>query len=48
MKNSCQGRDGYTAEQYKAIAAGFFANFGTWSMNGATITHHVDGALPKY
>jgi hypothetical protein len=39
------GREGTSAEDYKAIATGFFANFGTWSMNGATITHHVDGAL---
>jgi hypothetical protein len=36
-----------TPEQYKAIAAGLFAQFGTWSFNEATkmITYHPDGAL---
>jgi hypothetical protein len=40
-------RDAFTPEQYKAIAAGLFAQFGTWSINEAnkTITLHVDGAL---
>jgi hypothetical protein len=40
-------RTGYTPEQYKSIAAGLFAQFGTWSVNetNKTITLHVDGAL---
>jgi Lipocalin-like domain len=40
-------RGGYTPEQYKSIAAGLFAQFGTWSVNEAnkTVTLHVDGAL---
>jgi hypothetical protein len=40
-------RSAPTPEQYKAIAAGLFAQFGTWSVNEAnkTITLHVDGAL---
>jgi hypothetical protein len=39
------------AEQYKAVAQGFAANFGTWSVNAAdrTITRHYEGALlPNY
>jgi hypothetical protein len=39
------------AEQYKAAAQGFVANFGTWSVNEADmmITRHYDGALlPNY
>ena len=37
----------YTPEQYKSVAAGLFANFGTWSVNetNKTVTLHVDGAL---
>jgi hypothetical protein len=40
-------RDAFTPEQYKSIAAGLFAQFGTWSVNEAnkTVTFHVDGAL---
>jgi hypothetical protein len=40
-------RTGYTPEQYKSIAEGLFAQFGTWSVNetNKTITLHVDGAL---
>jgi hypothetical protein len=40
-------RDAFTPEQYKAIAAGLYASFGTWSINetNKTITHHADGAL---
>jgi hypothetical protein len=40
-------RDAITPEQYKAIAAGLFANFGTWSVNEAnkTLTYHGDGGL---
>jgi Lipocalin-like domain len=35
------------AEEYKAVAQGVIANFGTWSVNEAdeTITMHRDGAL---
>jgi hypothetical protein len=43
--SSPANREAVPAEEYKAVAAGFFANFGTWSLNGATITHHIDGAL---
>jgi hypothetical protein len=47
--NSAGGanREVFTPEQYKAIAARLFAQFGTWSANEAnkTITLHVDGAL---
>jgi hypothetical protein len=34
-------------EDYKSIAQGVVANFGTWSVNEAdkTVTTHVDGAL---
>jgi hypothetical protein len=40
-------RDAVTPEQYKAIAAGLYASFGTWSINEAnkTVTFHSDGAL---
>jgi hypothetical protein len=40
-------RGPYTSEQYKAMASGLFAQFGTWSVNEAnkTITYHPDGAL---
>jgi hypothetical protein len=40
-------RGGYTPKQYKSVAAGLFAQFGTWSVNEAnkTVTLHVDGAL---
>jgi len=35
------------AEQFKAAAQGFVANFGTWSVNerDRTITRHYEGAL---
>ena len=39
------------AEQYKAAAQGFIANFGAWSVNEAdrTITRHYEGAmLPNF
>jgi Lipocalin-like domain len=39
------------ADQYKAAAQGFVANFGTWSVNeaGRTITRHYEAALlPNY
>ena len=39
------------AEQFKAAAQGFLANFGTWSVNEEerTITRHYEGALlPNY
>lgn len=39
------------AEQYKAAAQGFLANFGTWSVNEneKTVTRHYEGAmLPNY
>jgi hypothetical protein len=37
----------WSLEEYKAVAADFRANFGTWSVNEAdkTITFHIDGAL---
>jgi hypothetical protein len=40
-------RNAPTPEQYKAIAAGLFAQFGTWSINEAnkTFTLHSEGAL---
>jgi hypothetical protein len=40
-------RNTFTPEQYKSIAAGLFAQFGTWSVNEAnkTVTLHIDGAL---
>jgi Lipocalin-like domain len=40
-----QPRLALSAEEYKAAAVGLVANFGTWSVNEATITYHVDGAL---
>lgn len=39
------------AEEFKAAAQGFLANFGTWSVNERekTITRHLEGALlPNY
>jgi hypothetical protein len=39
------------AQQYKAAAQGFLANFGTWSVseNDKTVTRHYEGALlPNY
>jgi hypothetical protein len=39
------------AEEFKAAAQGFLANFGTWSVNeeDRTITRHYEGALlPNY
>jgi Lipocalin-like domain len=48
-KSSVSGanRDAVPADDYKAMARGVFANFGTWSVNEAdkTITYHTDGAL---
>jgi hypothetical protein len=40
-------RNAPTPEQYKAIASGLFAQFGTWSVNEAnkTVMYHPDGAL---
>jgi Lipocalin-like domain len=40
-------RGAYTSEQYRAMASGLFAQFGTWSVNEAnkTVTLHVDAAL---
>jgi Lipocalin-like domain len=40
-------RDAIPAEEYKAVAMGVQANFGTWSVNEAdkTITYHIEGAL---
>jgi hypothetical protein len=40
-------RGAITPEQYKEMAAGLFAQFGTWSVNetNKTVTLHVDGAL---
>jgi hypothetical protein len=40
-------RTDVSPEDYKAIAAGLVANFGTWSVNEAdkTLTAHVEGAL---
>ena len=40
-----QGRNATSAEEYKAIASGLLAQFGTWSLNGTAVTYHVDGAL---
>jgi Lipocalin-like domain len=33
------------AEEYKAAVMGIVANFGTWSVNGTTLTTHFDAAL---
>jgi hypothetical protein len=40
-------RNAITPEEYKAVAAGLYASFGTWSINEAnkTFTLHSDGAL---
>jgi hypothetical protein len=45
--NANPGRANVTPEDYKSIAQGVVANFGTWSVNEAdkTVTTHVDGAL---
>ncbi len=45
--NMNQPRRNQPAEEYKAAAVEFAANFGTWSFNEAdkTITYHFDGAL---
>jgi hypothetical protein len=42
-----QPRRAQPAEEYKAAAIGFAANFGTWAFNEAdrTITYHFEGAL---
>jgi hypothetical protein len=42
-----QPRRAQPAEEYKAAATGFAANFGTWAFNEAdrTITYHFEGAL---
>jgi hypothetical protein len=41
------GREAVTPEEYKAVAKGVVANFGTWTANEAdkTIAYHVEGAL---
>jgi hypothetical protein len=41
------GRANVAPEEYKALAQGVVANFGTWSVNEAdkTLTFHVEGAL---
>ena len=39
------GMGNTSAQEYKATAEGLFAQFGTWSLDGVTITYHVDGAL---
>jgi len=40
-------RDTISAEEYKAIAMGVQANFGTWSIDEATktMTWHIEGSL---
>lgn len=40
-------RGEFTPEQYKSVAAGLFAQFGTWSFNESdkTVTIHPEGAL---
>jgi hypothetical protein len=46
-KISTVNRQALPAEEYKAAAMGFLAQFGTWSVNEAdkTITYHIDGTL---
>ena len=46
-KLSTLDRSEAPAEQFKAAAEGFVANFGTWSVNerDRTITRHYEGAL---
>jgi hypothetical protein len=41
------GRAGISPEDYKSVAQGVVANFGTWSFDEAskTFTRHVQGAL---
>ena len=44
-------RSDVPAEQYKAVAEGFLANFGTWSVNerDRTVTrHYLASMLPNY
>jgi hypothetical protein len=40
-------RDTISAEEYKAIASGVQANFGTWSVDEATktLTWHIEGSM---
>jgi hypothetical protein len=40
-----RSRSDFSAEEYKAATIGLVTNFGTWSVDEATITYHVDGAL---
>jgi len=46
-QNLTDVRSRTSPEQYKAIAMGFQANFGTWSVDEAdkTIAYHFDGSL---
>ena len=41
------GREAITPEEYKAVAKGVQANFGTWTSNEAdkTVAYHIEGAL---
>lgn len=50
-KLSVVNRTAASAEEFKAVAQGFVANFGAWSANDEdkTITRHYEGALlPNY
>jgi lipocalin-like protein len=44
-------RSDVPAEEYKAVAEGFLANFGTWSVNerdGTVTRHYLASMLPNY
>jgi hypothetical protein len=47
VTNTNPGRANVTPEDYKSIAQGVVANFGTWSVNEAdkTLSLHIEGAL---
>ncbi len=55
LSPACRARHSTTgpepAEQYKAVAQGFLANFGTWSVNEGdkTLTRHYQASMfPDY
>jgi hypothetical protein len=40
-----RSRSDFSSEEYKAATTGLVTNFGTWSVNEATVTYQIDGAL---
>ncbi len=42
-----RSRSDFSAEEYKAATIGLVTNFGTWSVNDATITYHIDSLFSQ-